>query len=360
MRRGVNSSGTETFSIRAFNSVINSSQTGGTSTEVRLNFVGDDLTPYARNTMYLIGGNWVASDNGSGGGQCPSNGVNISLFTLNPRGGTFCGYSTDTATSFDVDLTGKGITTTLAEMRLYGSFDFGRDYSSYGPLPATSDPEYPAFAAAFFPAGSKLRFQVSQTTSSAPQLFTSNGSRVISNTTTYANLAAMRAGFSGGYNSVAITDTTTLAIYSWQSNSTPAIGATGQKRLRAAFDPAIGNGVTWYICDTNSIGQSINCVNQGTTTWSETMQGGKAVLRFASTPTGVDAQRNSRTLLIEHNGLVYYGSEDVLNNKTYSQRLNRDATNAIFKILSGSQNFDIARQSTCTTGPCSLVLTPAP
>jgi trimeric autotransporter adhesin len=352
MRRGVNSSGTSTFNIRAFNSTINSSQTGGTSTEVRLNFVGDDLQPFARNTMYLIGSNWVASDDGLGGGQCPSNGVGISLFTLNPRGGTFCGYSTDTATSFDVDLAGKSITTTLSDMRLYGSFDFGRDYSSYGPLPSPSDPEYATFTTAVFPAGSKLRFQVGQTTGSAPQLFTA--SQVLNGTFSFADLAAMRASFPGNYGAGSATGGNTLGIYNYQSNGTPAAGTTGQKRLRLAFDPAVGsNAVRWYLCDQSSTTAfTTGCVAVLDSTWSVSLQGGKNVLRIAAAPLGIDAQRNGRTLLIEHNGSVYFGNEDVLNNKSYSQRLNREATNAIFRILSGDPGFDIGTKSTCTAAPC--------
>jgi hypothetical protein len=351
MRRGF-SNNTNTFTIRAFNSQINSSQTGGTSTQVRLNFSGEPSVqqPYARNTMYLIGGSWVASDNGSGGGQCPSNGIGVDVFTLNPRGGTFCGYSVGTATSFDVDLAGKSITTTLSDMRLYSNFDFGRDYSAYGPLPVPSDPEYNTFTTALFPAGSKLRFQVGQTTSSVPQLFTTN--QVLNGTVSFADFAAMRASFSGNYNSGTATGGNTLGIYTYQTNGTIAAGTTGQKRLRVAFD-STGNAVRWFMCDQSSTtGFTTGCAPVLDSTWSVSTQGGKDVMRFAATPVGIDAQRNSRTLLILHNGSVYFGSEDVLNNKSYSQRLNRDATNAIFRILSGDINFDIATKTTCTTAPC--------
>jgi hypothetical protein len=359
MREGTNSSGSDTFSIRAFNSQINSSQTGGTSTEVRLNFVDGTLQTYARNTMYLIGGTWVNSDNGSGGGQCPSSGIGISTFNNNPRTGAFCGYSTDTATSFDVELTGKAISTTLADMRLYGSFDFGRDYSTYGPTVLPADAEYAAFNSAVFPAGSRMRFQVGQTTGSAPQLFTT--SQVLNGTNSFANLAAMRASFAGTYSNATATGGNTLGIYTYQSYSTPATGTTGQKRLRVAFDPAstgsTGNA-RWYICDqSNTTTFTINCQFVLDTTWNVTADGGKNVLRFASYPTGIEAQRNGRTLLIEHNSSVYFGNEDVLNNKTYSQRLNRDATNAIFRIFFGT-GFDIANQSTCTGGSCSLTISP--
>jgi trimeric autotransporter adhesin len=352
MRRGVNGNGTPTFSIRAFNSTINSSQTGGTSTEVRLNFVGDALQPFARNTILLINGSWVASDDGLGGGQCPSNGVGVDIFTLNPRGSTFCGYSTSTATSFDVDLAGKSITTTLSDMRLYGSFDFGRDYSSYGPLPSPSDPEYASFIAAQFPAGSKLRYQVNQTTGSAAQLFA--GSQVFNGASSFANLAAMRASFPGNYNAGTAGGGNTLGIYSYQSYGTPAAGTTGQKRLRIAFDPtANSNAVRWYLCDQDSSTTfTTGCVAVLDSTWNITTQGGKNVLRIAAAPAGIDAQRNARTLLIEHSNSVYFGGEDVLNNKSYSQRLNREATNAIFRILSGDPGFDIGTKSTCTAAPC--------
>jgi trimeric autotransporter adhesin len=350
MRSGTNASGSPTFSLRAFNSQVNSSQTGGTSTEVRLNFVGGVPQAYSRNTMYLIGGVWKSSDDADN--QCPSDGIGISLFTLNPRGGTFCNYSTDSATSFDVDLTGKAVSTTIADMRLYGNFDFGRDYSNYGPnVPANSiDPQDVAFNAAIFPAGSKLRFQVGQTISSVPQLFTT--SQVFNGTASFANLAAMRASFSGNYNSGTATGGTTLGVYTYQSYSTPAAGTTGQKRLRVAFDTT-GNGMRWFICDQSSTTFfTTGCVPALDSTWSVTTEGGKNVLRFAATPLGMDAQRNGRTLLIEHNSSVYFGNEDVLNNKTYSQRLNKEATNAIFKILSGNSSFDISTKTTCTAGPC--------
>lgn len=352
MRSGTTAIGSETFSLRAFNSTVNPSQTGGTSTEVRLNFIGSVPQAYARNTMYLIGGVWKSSDGADN--QCPSNGINISIFTLNPRGGTFCNYSNDTATSFDVELTGKSVSTTVADMRLYGNFDFGRDYSNYGPnIPANSiDPQDVAFNAAIFPAGSKLRFQVGQTTSSAPQLFTA--SQVFNGTTSFANLAAMRASFAGTYNSGNANGGTTLGVYTYQSYATPATGTTGQKRLRVAFDPASGSSATrWYVCDqSNSTFATTGCVAVLDSTWSVTTEGGKNLLRFASTPTGIDAQRNGRTLLVEHNNGIYFGNEDVLNNKSYSQRLNKEATNAIFRILSDNPNFDISTKSTCTVAPC--------
>lgn len=348
MREGTNASGSDTFSIRAFNSVINPSQTGGTSTEVRLNFTAGIPQPFARNAMYLIGGVWKSADGPDN--QCPSNGINISTFTINPRTGNLCGYFADTATSFDVELTGKNIPATLAEMRLYGSFDFGRDYSNYGPTVLPTDPEYASFNSAVFPAGAKLRFQVSQTSSSAPQLFAA--SQVLNGTAGFADLAAMRASFTGTYANATATGANTLGIYTYQSYGTPAAGTTGQKRLRVAFDTT-GNGVRWYMCDqSSSTTFTTNCAAMLDSTWSVTAEGGKNVLRFASYPAGIEAQRNARSLLIEHNSSVYNGSEDVLSNKAYSQRLNREATNAIFQILSGNPSFDIATKSTCTAGPC--------
>jgi trimeric autotransporter adhesin len=352
--RGFNAAGTETTTIRVMNSTLNAAGTGGTSNEVRMTFVSDALVPFARNTMYLINGNWVASDDGNGGGQCPSSGIGVDVFTLNPRSATFCGINTGSATSFDVDLAGKLITTTLAEMRSYSNFDFGRDYSNFGPMPAPSDPEYAAFNSARFPAGAKLRYQVSQNTSSVPQLFTA--SQVLNATAGFANLSAMRASFAGNYGADSATGGNTLGIYSYQSNSTPASGTTGQKRLRIAFDPAANsNAVRWYLCDQDSsTGFTTGCVAVLDSTWSVTAQGGKNVLRIAAAPSGIDAQRNSRTLLIEHNGSVYFGSEDLLNNKSYSQRLNREATNAIIRVLADEPAFDIANQATCTAAPCSL------
>jgi trimeric autotransporter adhesin len=352
MREGTNASGSDTFSIRAFRWASNAAGTGGTSDEIRLNFVGSTPIAFARNTQYLIGGVWKDADGVDQ--QCASNGIGISTFTNNPRGGTFCNYSTDVATSFDADISGKSISTTVADMRRYGSFDFGRDYNSYGPIVAANsvDPIDIAYNAAVFPAGSFIRYQAGMTTGSALQLFT--GSQVFNGTVSFANLAAMRASFAGNYGSGSATGGTTLGIYSYQSNSTPAAGTTGQKRLRVAFDPAAGsNAVRWYSCDqSSSTTFTTACVAVLDTTWSVTTEGGKNALRFAATPAGLDAQRNARTLLIEHNGSVNFGSEDVLNNKTYSQRLNKEATNAIFRILSGNSSFDIAAKSTCTTGPC--------
>jgi trimeric autotransporter adhesin len=352
MREGTNASGSNTFNIRAFKWTSNVAGTGGTSDEVRLNFVADTPTAYARNTQYLIGGVWKDADGADQ--QCASNGIGISTFTNNPRGGTFCNYSTDTATSFDADISGKAISTTVADMRRFGSFDFGRDYSSYGPTVVANsvDPIDIAYNAAVFPAGSYIRYQAGMTTGSAPQLFT--GSQVFNGTVSFANLAAMRASFAGNYGSGSATGGTTLGIYTYQSNGTPAAGTTGQKRLRVAFDPASGsNAVRWYMCDqSSSTTFTTGCVAVLDSTWSATTEGGKNVLRFAATPAGTDAQRNARTLLIEHNSSVYFGSEDVLNNKTYSQRLNKEATNAIFKILSGNSSFDIATKTTCTVGPC--------
>ncbi len=350
LRYTVNASGAPTVTLRAFNSTLNQAQTGGTSNEVRMIFSnGDVLQPYARNTMYLINGVWKESDGADN--QCPSNGVGISLFTLNPRGGSFCGYSTDSATSFDVDLTGKSVSTTIADMRLYGSFDFGRDYSNYGagPLDNPNDPQDVAYNAAIFPAGSKLRYQVGMTLSSVPQLFTT--SQVFNGTASFANLAAMRDSFPGNYSGATAGGGNTLGVYSYQSNGTPAAGTTGQKRLRVAFDAA-GNGVRWFMCDQSSTTTfTIGCAAVLDSTWSVTAEGGKNVLRIAARPVGMDAQRNSRGLLIEHNGSVYSGSEDILNNKTYSQRLNREAVNAIFRNFD-LPNFDIATKSTCTVGPC--------
>ena len=352
LRYSVNASGSGTVSLRAFNSTLNAAQTGGTSNEVRMNFDGNgNLLPFARNAMYLIGGVWKAADGADN--QCPSNGIGISTFTNNPRGGIFCNYSTDSATSFDVDLTGKAVSTTVADMRLYGSFDFGRDYSNYGagPLDNPNDPQDVAYNAAIFPAGSKLRFQVGTTLSSALQFSTSN--QVLNNTTSFANFAAMRASFSGNYSNTTANGGNTLGLYSYQSNSTPATGTTGQKRLRVAFDPgASSNAARIYMCDqSNTTTFTIGCVAMLDTTWSVATDGGKNILRFAAMPAGIDAQRNTRAILVEHSGGVYFGGEDVLNNKSYSQRLNRTAVNAIFRNFD-LPNFDIATKATCTVAPC--------
>ncbi|NJS36255.1 MAG: hypothetical protein HC765_07210 [Brachymonas sp.] len=303
MRRGVTASGSETFSIRAWNFTVNGTNTGGTSNEVRLNFTEGVPQPFARNTLYLIGGQWRSSDDADQ--QCPSNGIGVDVFTFNPRSSVFCNYSNGTATSFDVELTGKNISTTLAEMRLYGSFDFGRDYSLYGPIVQPSDPEFASFNSAVFPADSKLRYQVGQTTSSAPQLNTT--SQVFNGTVSFANLAAMRASFSGNYNSGTANGGNTLGVYSYQTNGTIASGTTGQKRLRIAFDPAVGsNAARWFMCDQSSTAfNTINCVAVHDTTWSVTMRR-KNVLRTASRPAGIDAQRSSRTLLIEHNAFCLF------------------------------------------------------
>jgi trimeric autotransporter adhesin len=346
MREGTNAQGSETFSLRAFRSTVNQAGTGGTSDEIRLNFVGGVPQAFARNAMYLINGVWKSSDGADN--QCASNGVGISLFNLNPRGGIFCGYSTDTATSFDVELTGKGISTTIAEMRLYGSFDFGRDYSNYGPNPQDVD-----LSSAVFPAGSKLRYQVGQTTGSALQLFTTSQVRKLAQT--FANLADMRAAFGGNFGNPAAIADNTMLIYSYKSTTTPASGTTGLKRYLLAFNPAVAaDAVRWYLCDQDSTFPdfSTGCVNVLDSTWNVTSEGGKNVMRFSSIPPGLDAQRNSRTIYVEHNNSVYVGNEDVLNNKTYSQRLNKEATNAIFQILSGNSSFDISTKSTCTAGPC--------
>lgn len=360
MREGTNSSGSDTFSIRAFHWTVNPSGTGGTSTEVRTNLIDGTVVPFQRASHYLIDGVWKASD--SPDMQCPSRGIGISTFTRTPRTSIYCGYFNGSDSSFDVDLTGKAVSTTLADMRLYGSFDFGRDYTSYGPTATAGDSYSATFNAATFPAGSLLRYQVTTAVSSAPQFNT--GSAVMNNTATFATIAAIRTQYKGGYTPTGTTTVTpinggtTIGIYTYQFNGTPAAGTTGQKRLRLALDPNSSTNGTLYLCDQDMTTTfTINCVFEATTTVSPSVEGGKNMLRIVQ-PAKFDTQRGVRSFLVEHSGVVYVGSEDIANAKTYSQRLNAIAANAILRIVSGNSALDVATFSTCTAEPCTQIVAP--
>ena len=335
MRRGF-SNNTNTFSIRTINSI---GTTSGTYSEVRATITSENtatnVITFARNRLYLVAGTWKNAD--APDNQCASNGVNIGVWNSNPRSSTFCGISSDTTTSFDSDLSGKSISAVLSDMRLYGSFDFGRDYSTYGPLvDATlnaNDPWYPTFIAAVFPAGSKLRYQASTLTSTSPSIGTGNDSLVLNGTVSYATLSALTAAYTGGFAGALLNGATTLGITSYQSNTTVAAGTTGQKRIRVAFEPNTSNA-KFYLCDqSSSTTFTTGCVATLDTTYSVTTIAGKNVLQFAAHPEWVEKNRGTYTLLAEHNGSVYYGGKDIVGYKNYGQRLNQAAYEAIFNIF---------------------------
>jgi hypothetical protein len=342
---GSTSTFTNTFNIRAFNSVATAgTNTGGTFSEVRMNIVQNTSAfttmSFVRNTMYWNGTAWTSSD--APDNQCASNGVNVGTYTNSPRESVFCGLFKTGQSGFDVDISGRSVTATLAEMRLFGSYDNnGGDFSTYGPQPSTTDAEYPAFIAAVFPPGSKLRYQV------GTQIATTDnfglGSLVRLSTAgnpLAASLGSVTAVYTGSTTLAGITGANTLGIFNYITNDVPAAGTTPRQLVRVAFEPTspIGGNAKFYQCDqSTAIGNPpINCIQYDasyTSTYSITNQGGKNVLRFAGMPLAVQIYGGFERSYVEHSGYVYSMGKGTVGFKNYSQRLNQTAYDTIFNIF---------------------------
>jgi trimeric autotransporter adhesin len=351
MRRNQTVNGTSTFVARWFNSQA-TTPAGGTFTEVYWQKPDEQsaLAPFTRNSMYLLGGVWKSSS--APDNQCPDNGLSLGTYSNSPRTSLYCGFSGSGATSFDVDISGKNVSTTLADMRLYGSFDSGRDYSVYGPSnPISTDPQFASFNSAVFPTGSKLRYQMNNPITTTFSFNTA--STVNFNNVSLVTLGSLTTSFNGGYGTTA-TGANTLGLWQYQSNSTVAAGTTGQKRFRVGFDPASAGGTsgaaTYYWCDVSSASgnPSTACVTAGVTTYSVQTLGSKNVLTFNSYPAFVDNARGNRNVYVEHNGLVRSGGIDIVGGKTPSQRLNSTAGNFILSLF--GVNLDMLNRQTCAAG----------
>ena len=334
MRNGTNASGSDTFNIRWVDSV---GTTGGKYSEVRMNMVAGNTVTFARNQLLWNGSAWVASD--SPDNACRSDGVEIGTWTSNPRSSTGCGLYKDTQSGFDVDISGKLVTTTIAEMRLYGSYGFGQDYSTYGPTPGPSNPNYVSYTTSVFPPGSRLRYQVSTIVQGGENFNVAAGSEVklANNVTSITNLGSLIAAYTGGFNGVTQTGATTYGVYNFQENNVPAAGTTGQVRVRVGFQaltPTSGNAL-FVGCGQDAVTKNtINCTD-GTfsTTYTITTLGGKSQLVFAAMPDVVSQQGTFIRSFVEHNGLVYAASKDAAGAKAYTLRLNQAAWETIFNIF---------------------------
>ncbi len=307
--------------------------TGGNFSEVRMNFVNDNTVTFARNALYNVNGVWKNSDGADN--QCPSNGVNLGTWTANPRASTFCGVFQDASSGFDTDISGKSITLTFADMRLYGSYDNGTDFSSYGPQVQATDPESATFNGVF-PSGSRLRYQETSAITSVDSFTVANP--FLQGTVTLTGIGSVTAISRGGYGAVPVNGATTWGIYTFQGNSTPAANTTGQKRVRVSFDPAgtatAGNVKFWY-CDQDSSNNLTGaCVYQSDSTYTVTAVGGKNVLRFAAMPVEFASRNPSPRIFVEHNGAVYGGGGTTpAGGKTYSLRLNKTAYDVVFNAF---------------------------
>jgi trimeric autotransporter adhesin len=329
---------TSTFNIRAINSVATSAA-GGNFGEVRMQILEQSpgTVTFARNTMYLVGGVWKDGDIDS---QCPSNGVNIGTYTNSPRESIFCGVFKDASSGFDADISGRNISATIAEMRLYGSYDNGNDYSTYGPMPTPAEPEYASFNSAVFPVGSKLRYQVTSPILVADAF--NYGSTIKLSTAgnpAATSLGSVTAVYTGSTTLAGITGGNTLGLFSYVINDKPLVNTTSRQLVRVAFEslsPNSGNA-KFYQCDQSSVTQGpVNCIQYDAsynTTYTIATEGGKNVLRFAGMPLAVQRYGGFARSYVEHGGAVYAMTKNIVGTKNYSQRLNQTAYEAIFNIF---------------------------
>jgi trimeric autotransporter adhesin len=328
---------TSTFNIRAINSVATGSPSvGGTFGEVRVQYLQESpgIAPYARNSLYLVGGVWKDGDLDS---QCASNGVNIGTYTNSPRESIFCGVFKDGSTGFDADISGKNVSATIAEMRLYSNYDNGNDYSTYGPMPSPSDPEYAAFNSAVFPVGSKLRYQVTTPILVADSFnYASNIKLSTAGNPAATSLGSITAVYTGSTTLAGITGGNTLGLFSYVVNDQPVAGTTSRQLVRVSFDANTGTA-KFYQCDQSSSTQGpVNCTQYDAsynTTYTIAAVGGKNVLRFAGMPLAVQRYGGFERSYVEHNGAVYSMSKSLVGAKNYTQRLNQTAYEAIFSIF---------------------------
>jgi trimeric autotransporter adhesin len=342
---GSTSTFTNTFNIRAFNSVATAgTNTGGTFSEVRMNIVQNTSVfttiSFVRNTMYWNGSAWLASDTPDN--QCANNGVNIGTYTNNPRESVFCGLFKSGQSGFDVDISGKSVTATLAEMRLFGSYDSnGNDFSTYGPQPTPTDPAYASFTTAVFPAGSKLRYQVGTQITSADNFGLGSLIRLSTAGNPLASsLGSVTAVYTGSTTLAGINGANTLGIFSYIQNDLPAAGATTRQLVRVAFEPltATTGNAKFYQCDQSTAVNNppINCIQfdaSYSSTYSISSQGGKNVLRFAGMPLAVQLYGGFERSYVEHGGFVYSMGKGTVGFKNYGQRLNQTAYDTIFNIF---------------------------
>lgn len=317
--------------------------TGGTFNEVRLIFGANNAgtQTFARNAFYWSGTAWLSSDGTDN--VCPSNGVNLGTWTSSPRSSVFCRFTTQDQSGFDIDISGKTALSVLNDMRLYGAFSGGNDYSSYGPNLDPSSPEYTSMSTAIFPKGSRLRHQVNTTTADADQFSTNSPLRIATNTPA-TSLGSITAVFTGGFSGTA-TDATTLQLYAYHTNDVPATGLADIVRWRVSFQPSSGTAgaARFFRCEViydNTLpngGASTNCQQALETTYTIAAMGGKNMLKFAAMPTVFSSQVGADRSLVEHSNRVYTASANYVGSKNYQLRLNQPAYETILNVFGVSK-----------------------
>jgi len=330
--RDIRDLGDNGFTYRIIDSIGSAS---GTLKETRVTYDGSDpgvLQPFARNRTYWNGSAWQDSET-----LCPSSGLNFGTWTSSPRESTVCGLIRESQTGFDAEIGGKTMSFVINEARGYGSRDGTQDFRNWGPTVLSTDDEYAAFTTTPFPAGSKLRYQVSTTLQTADAIATDAQSQVTAGSPTVAvtSLGSVTTIFTGGFSGGA-NGGNTLGIFSYQGAGVPAGGTTGLKRVRVSFQATSGTGgnVKYFLCDQNSATFGTTaCVETATSTYTITAQGGKNVLRFATMPSQITTFGSFIRFLAEHNGGVYLGNAGIVGSKTYSLRLNQTAYEALLGLF---------------------------
>lgn len=330
--RDIRDLGDNGFTYRIIDSIGSAS---GTLKETRVTYDGSDpgvLQPFARNRIYWNGTAWQDSE-----ALCPSSGLNFGTWTSSPRESVVCGLMRDSQTGFDAEIGGKTISFVVNEARQYGSRDGTQDFRNWGPTVQNSDSEYASFTTTLFPAGSRLRYQVSTVVQTADTIATDAQSQVTTGSPSVAvtSLGSVTTIFTGGFSGSA-GGGNTVGIFSYQAAGTPTVGTTGLKRVRASFQATSGTSgnVKYFLCDQNSTTMGTTaCVETATTTYTIALQGGKNVLRFAAMPEQVITFGSFIRLLVEHNGGVFQGNTGIVGSRTYSLRLNQTAYQALFGVF---------------------------
>lgn len=264
----------------------------------------------------------------------------------------FCGAIVTKSRRGEQDISGRPLADVVQQIRTMGLLDAEGDYAAWGPSPTN-----PALAGLMFPANSRL-YIYNRTDLVQPDAYTAtNANRVAlfspavaagdatacagaltsAPATTLEEVVSRSAGTpcvfppnasTGPRNEGWWQSTVSLGSLTGAPNPLPFYSAN--RLLRASF--GANQGVTYYDCAQRaSNGATLNCDAIGTGTYSIETQGDARVLRFAGLPPQAAALTYTRSF-IERGGSVWLGFRTKPRHD-YSQRLNAEATDALFAPL---------------------------
>jgi hypothetical protein len=302
--------------------------------EVRETRTAGNLVPFARNALYWTGASWF---------DCGSTGVGINrVNSVAPFDSDYCSgsYLDERTSSVTVTLNGTRMSDVVNNIRFYSTRDFAFDYANWGPSPAAN----PQLANSFFPAGSTMEYRGQLRKATPVAISTSATSRVRVppvdpsvpfNTWPFATtLDEFIAKNPGDINGGPLNGATAFFVQGKTLAAAPSPEYTTALQWRVAFD-ANGQKARFYNNNISvATGFTTNYVKLLDTTYTIETVGGKRVLKFAAMPDGFEAAFSFQRMFAEHDGSVWYAFKDsVVAGDVYSIRLNRAATEALFRTL---------------------------